>query len=355
MKMKNKKLQFASLLSLLLISNMSFASNDLSELDGVEVQSDPILEKRIVFIPKEIEFGYDICEKPEKNVYSCEKINDKTIQYGIIESFDPIYREDKSQSDNYIPILFDNGRRVYLKISKNTDIKTIYGDYSQITKFSQYKDMIEFKAEPLVDGSNVILVKKEFAKKYSGGKKEDEKNLAYVTDQGVIYNDYQVADYRFVYNNYIKNPKVIDMLINLNLYIDKLDNKIYIHSNNYNDYPFSPRVVYLGNKLSLVADINYNASSWLFIENMSISVDGKLYDFDKLKFDREVKSGGISETALITLGESEIEMLKNIIKSKNSFVRFNGKKYYNDVEITKEAKQQILEILKVYYLSNKTQ
>lgn len=47
-------------------------------------------------------------------------------------------------------------------------------------------------------------------------------------------------------------------------------------------------------------------------------------------------------------------MIKNIIKSKNSFVRFNGRKYYNEVEITKEAKQQMLEILKVYYLSKNT-
>lgn len=352
--MKNKKLKFASLFSLFLFSNISFASTDLSELAGVEVEADPVLEKRIVFIPKDIEFGYDICASPEKNVYSCEKIKGNSIKIGVIESFDPIYRDDKSQTYNYIPILFNDGEKGYLKISRDTDIKTIYGDSSQITKFSQYKEMIEFKPEPLVNGSNVVLVKKEFAKKYSGGKKEDEKNLAYITDKGVIYNDYQVDNYRFVYNNFIKNSKVIDMLRDLNLYIDKLDNKIYIHSNNYNDYPFSPRVVYIGDKLSLVGDVNYNASSWLFIESMNISVDGKLYNFDKLKFDREVLSGGITETSLITLGEPEIEMLKNIIKSKNSFVRFNGRKYYNDIEITKEAKQQILEILKVYYLSKNT-
>lgn len=352
--MKNKKIKSLSLFSLLLVSNISFASNELSELDGVEVESDPVLEKRIVFIPKDIEFGYDVCEQPEKNVYSCEKIKGNGIKFGVIESFEPIYKDDKTQSYKYIPILFNDGQRGYLKIYRDDDIRTIYSDKSQITKFSQYKDMIEFKPEPLVDGSNVMLVKKEFAAKYSGGKKEDEKNLAYVTDKGVIYNDYQVDNYRFVYKNYIKNPKVIDMLRDLNLYIDKLDNKIYIHSNNYSDYPFSPRVVYIGNKLSLVGDINYSASNWLFIESMTISVDGKLYNFDTLKFDREVKSGGITETSLLTLGAPEIEMIKNIIKSKNSFVRFNGKKYYNEVEITKEAKQQMLEILKVYYLSKNT-
>jgi hypothetical protein len=342
------------LLSSILCFNTCLASDEISELEGVSLNTDNQLEKEIIYLTNGSTLKEDkLCTTPKDEVYgSCygeDTFKGIEFQKGVIKSFDTI----NVRFYKYINIEFEDGRNAYLIIPKDNDIQSIYGDESPIMKYSQYKTTLNFQPEPLVKDSKITLVEKQLPDKYESGERKYEKNLTYIDSNSIKYKESDVDKYREIYSNYIKNVDVIDMLPNFSVDLDKMDKKLFIYSKKSLDAPIAPRVVIIKNEKSLVLDINYIADDWLFVKNITISVDGELFDINDLNFNREVGSGTVYETSLKTLDNQQIELIKKIIKSKNSFVRFNGKSYYKDKEITIEQKKEMLEILKIYYLAKK--
>ncbi len=104
---------------------------------------------------------------------------------------------------------------------------------------------------------------------------------------------------------------------------------------------------------------NYTEDSWVFFENVTISVDGNNYykSFSYNDATRDNDYGVVWEYVddIYTTGnqdelDKEIAMLKAISNSKKTIVRFSGDKYYYDFTVSKADKKAIKETLELFEL-----
>lgn len=101
--------------------------------------------------------------------------------------------------------------------------------------------------------------------------------------------------------------------------------------------------------------INYSSNEWLFIEKVSVNIDGKIYniniDKSDWKRDHNTRIWEWSDTAS---SWDDIELLKKIAYSKKSTLRFYGKNYYSDMVINNSDKQSLRDSIELYkYLAKK--
>ena len=95
--------------------------------------------------------------------------------------------------------------------------------------------------------------------------------------------------------------------------------------------------------------IQYKSDEWLFIEQYLIKTDNESYVIDaNNKVERDNGYGGIWEWYDTIMTEEIYTMIKDIIKSKTTKIRCNGKRYYSDRIITKIEKQGLTNVLEAY-------
>ena len=95
---------------------------------------------------------------------------------------------------------------------------------------------------------------------------------------------------------------------------------------------------------------NYCADDWLFMDEALILVDGERYTVNLRGIKREYISyyAGLYERADFVADDSEIEMLKKIINSKETIVRLNGDKYYSEFTVSVNDKVAMEQVLTAY-------
>lgn len=95
-------------------------------------------------------------------------------------------------------------------------------------------------------------------------------------------------------------------------------------------------------------EVNYHADNWLFIRTYLIVVDGKKYKFGNTDFKRDNSAEGIWEWEDRLATSKDIAMLKEIVSSKESVIRFQGDTYYRDYTISSNEKEAIQHVLDAY-------
>ena len=96
--------------------------------------------------------------------------------------------------------------------------------------------------------------------------------------------------------------------------------------------------------------VNYTGDNWVFFEKIIFSVDGENTTkyFSYYDVTRDNGGGDVWEYVDIPVGDSEIELLREIADSKTTIVRFQGDDYRHDFTITQADKNAIKEILLAY-------
>ncbi|WP_223584834.1 hypothetical protein [Sphingobacterium sp. GVS05A] len=96
--------------------------------------------------------------------------------------------------------------------------------------------------------------------------------------------------------------------------------------------------------------INYTADDWLFIKRYIIKTDNDTYTINPSYSEINTDNGGgeIWEWYDVTVDQEKYKMIEDIIKSKNSKIRHEGKQYYKDRTITQKEKQALQNILTAY-------
>lgn len=107
--------------------------------------------------------------------------------------------------------------------------------------------------------------------------------------------------------------------------------------------PIGINVLVGSQELSGRAEVTYYAKNWLFVEKVKFNADGEFFEFDGLKSDdfKRDSSSSIWEWAYVKLTESSISKLKRIVNSKRTQIRFYGKDYHADKELSDDAKKQV--------------
>lgn len=342
-------------LGLILFISQSNASDEIIELKGVSLTDNLEMERDVVYFGK-YQQEDKLCNSAYDDSSSyCSgdelfKVGD--FEKGFINSFEPI----EKKYYNYIKIEFLNNRKAYLKIEKDVDIQDIYGDKYPIMKYSQYMLMKDFKPISLVNNSKIMLLKKTYLSNQLNYK-NDKKSLYYIDENDLEYAEDDIDTYRDIYQYHIKNPTIIDSLSKLSVSFEKESLTTNISSKNSFNMPISPRILIIKENIYLILDIKHFQNlreKWIFPNSIDIIFDEKNVVIDNLKFEKKDLSDGIFlEHNSIILKENELEIIKEIIKSKKSVVSFNGKNNKSEIKITRDDKKEMLEILKNYYLIKK--
>jgi len=135
-----------------------------------------------------------------------------------------------------------------------------------------------------------------------------------------------------------------DAVREMTFYTDKTTTQY----NNYNSFH-----LYIGQNSSgvwLRLRIQYAADDWLFIENYVIKADDKRFDIapDYFDIERDNGSGGIWEWYDKPVERSDVKMVQAVIASGTATLRYNGKQYYDDREITAAEKQALQNVLDAF-------
>ncbi len=103
----------------------------------------------------------------------------------------------------------------------------------------------------------------------------------------------------------------------------------------------------------IVLQPNFRGSSWLFVEQFSVMLDGTVVldrKFEVGEVDRENDHNSVTEMAHLTVTEEELQTLRKIDPSRQVLIRLTGKKGYAaiDAEATKTFTEGIVKLLRMY-------
>ncbi len=97
---------------------------------------------------------------------------------------------------------------------------------------------------------------------------------------------------------------------------------------------------------------DYYGSDWIFYKTIIFSVDGKntTVTMDYFDIDREVVSGDVCEVGDFSPTDAQLDMLRSIVNSKETIIRFMGDSHYKDITLSASDKKAIGEVLELYDL-----
>jgi hypothetical protein len=93
--------------------------------------------------------------------------------------------------------------------------------------------------------------------------------------------------------------------------------------------------------------INYTSSDFLFIKSYTIKADDKVFEF-KSDVKRDHSGGFIWEWTDRLVGSKDYTLIKAIAYAESAKIRFHGKDYHYDKDITDIEKLAFREILELY-------
>lgn len=104
----------------------------------------------------------------------------------------------------------------------------------------------------------------------------------------------------------------------------------------------------------MVLRYNYASGDWVFFESVIVSVDGEKYykTFNYGDITHDNGGGMVGELIDVTPDDNEIEMLRAIVTSEKTIVRYQGDDYYDDYVLTDADKSAIEDVLIIYDYMN---
>ena len=140
---------------------------------------------------------------------------------------------------------------------------------------------------------------------------------------------------------------------------DEVEDKIF-YTHKSTPYYANNNMFYLyigkgGTYAWLRLQMRYCSDSWLFVDSITIKVDGENFYFNPSYSEMKRDNGGLKiwEWYDFSPSEKDIEMIKKIINSKKTIIRFNGEKYYDDRIITSTEKYALKQVLALYEILSK--
>lgn len=90
--------------------------------------------------------------------------------------------------------------------------------------------------------------------------------------------------------------------------------------------------------------VNYTNDSWLFVEKLAFSIDGKVHQFPSAEWERD-NTSDIWEWVDIAADASMLELIEKIASSNKTIARFDGRQYYDNVTVPESDKVAMREML----------
>jgi hypothetical protein len=94
--------------------------------------------------------------------------------------------------------------------------------------------------------------------------------------------------------------------------------------------------------------ISYTGDDWLFVERYKFNVDGQAYTITPDSVDRDNGLGGVWEWSDDLLSKDNLAIVRAIAGSSKATIRYEGKQYYKDREITAQEKAALTDVLGGY-------
>ncbi|MEM7223230.1 MAG: hypothetical protein AAF495_09645 [Pseudomonadota bacterium] len=91
--------------------------------------------------------------------------------------------------------------------------------------------------------------------------------------------------------------------------------------------------------------LQYTAGDWLFVRDADIFVDGRKYQPFWGEFERDHGSGDIWEWIDLSPSSTHLQMIRDIIDSKEATIRFRGDQYHSDKVISAGDKAALNQVL----------
>ena len=140
---------------------------------------------------------------------------------------------------------------------------------------------------------------------------------------------------------------------------DKVDRIIKFEPRRYISGPYSSNSYvslkgsFTKTKASALLKIHYYGSDWIFANRITIVADDFTWKSPALNFYRDHYTK-VWEYAYLNLNKAEYRKLADrISSSKEVIIRFHGKQYYDDLQVTERMKQDISAMLKAIDAVNK--
>ena len=105
----------------------------------------------------------------------------------------------------------------------------------------------------------------------------------------------------------------------------------------------------------MLLKINYAGDDWVFFKKITIAVDDERYykTFSYYDINRDNAGGMVGEIVDAEVSSADIEMLRKIVTSKKTVIRYDGDDYYHDYTLTDSDKSAIKDVLTIYDYLNK--
>ena len=216
------------------------------------------------------------------------------------------------------------------------------------------------QTNPIVKNNQNIQVYPKWKALLEGSDLKTDINYKYYPKEMNLSNDMLLRGW--VWNDFLKKyvesfplEKRDDILKGLTRFTvdyDKVEKIIKFEPLRYISGPYSSNsyVSLQGNltksKAYTLLKINYYGNSWVFAHKITVVADDFTWKSPELKFYRN-HSSKVWEYTFLDLSNPQYRNIANkIASSKEVIIRFHGKQYYDDLQVTPRMKKDILEMLK---------
>lgn len=247
--------------------------------------------------------------------------------------------------DDIYKLIMNNGDILYYSARKGRDI---FKDYSGLVKLSSHLKILEDEGKEIIDGSSIVVEK-------------------IFMDSGSTGYKYQLSTGQEVWGSEFRSLKALlpfvpkeheeiftNRIVDFNINHDKIEDRFFISIKNplgelnSERLAITPYIGFQDGRTWLRFKFYYTADDWLFINKVLVKTDDDKKVFDNLAFSRDHSGGIIWEWRDTSATEDDIELIERIISSDEADVRFYGKQYYRDRNISPEQKQRLKNMLEVY-------
>ena len=101
---------------------------------------------------------------------------------------------------------------------------------------------------------------------------------------------------------------------------------------------------------NLFFSLRYQADEWLFVQSYTIKADDRTFTISPSygEVERDNGYGGIWEWYTTAAGTHELEIVRAVIRSARTIIRYNGQQYYRDRTVTAGERQSMQNVLDAY-------
>lgn len=135
----------------------------------------------------------------------------------------------------------------------------------------------------------------------------------------------EFSDGNTVFVSHKSNPKYVNR------------NGVFLEINTSNDLP-----------TGLYFNIQYFADDWLFIKSYSFNIDGQVFSYMPYDIKTDNGNGNIWEWSSSYLNDDNEPIIRAIANAKSVKLRFNGRQYFDNRNLSSKEIQAIKESLEYY-------